>query len=187
MIIYLPCRLTLLLLITPFNSSTYEYASVVSVGPMFTKSINSRFIWRYTYTMRTSAKEHKSPNFNECFCAVRWLVYTARKVHIQSSSVLFPPLWTQLRKLHVDLHISSVSGPDSSISCFLPFTPQRCQQRIHFFFCLPMSCNITVGRFILMYRISKIIYETYLSDLVNIFLFCILILKFLQYRLKTPW
>jgi hypothetical protein len=68
--------------------------------------------------MRSSAKEHRSPKFEECFFAVRWLIYTVRNVVLRSSSVSFPPLWTQLRKLNFELQISSVPSPNSFISCF---------------------------------------------------------------------
>lgn len=119
MIIYLPCRL-ILLLTTFVDSSTYEYAVLYLYAQCL---LNPSTV--DLYKERRARCEHQRKNIKvrtltNVFLAPRWLVYIARNVRIQSSSILFPPLWTQLRKLHVDLHISSVPGPDSFMSCFCP-------------------------------------------------------------------
>jgi hypothetical protein len=149
----------------------------------------SELIWRSVYTFRTKAKEHECRSFPNppppLLSSFRRLVYTARNVLIRPSSVVFPTLWTQL-KLDVDLHVSSLPTPDSF------FSRSRLNdysgESIFIFFSMasdvsqpssrPFSSQVSL--------FVNIIYNINLSDPINMFSLCFLILKFLQYRLITP-
>jgi hypothetical protein len=103
---------------------------------------------------------------------VNWLHCKGRSHSVRFSVV------KQL-KLHVDLHVSSVPGPDLFIPCFYRSRLNDDSSESIFFSCLPMSRNRAVGGFLPRHRSSvKVVYKMNLSNSVNILFLCIVILNF---------
>jgi hypothetical protein len=86
--------------------------------------------------MRASAKEHKSSPFGDS-STLKWTFLLSQCRYCSRSGGFVSTYIYPLYPVQI-FHLK-----------FLPFTPQWCQQRIHFFSCLPMPPSITVGRFIL--------------------------------------
>jgi hypothetical protein len=126
------------------------------------------------------------------FSSVRRLVYTARNVLIRPSSVLSPPLWTQLN-LDVDLHVSSVPTLDFFISCsfavhaWTTIAPNTCFCCCFFFYPMAFRCFVTKqlasffpGIFLRECSLSNEFVGSHTRFL------CILIVTFLQYAASYP-
>jgi hypothetical protein len=74
--------------------------------------------------------------------------------------------------------------------CYLCFSGSRLNDgsSVYIFSWFPMARSQIVSRFLPRHRCSlNVVYKMNLSDPINIFFICTLILQHRQYRLTTPW